>query len=399
MNRTKPLLSLIAICLAGPFLAGCSEPPEFRLNAVHVLTLEKSLLGDGEKISDEHKRQLGNLLTAMFGTPDEPWFPDLISDADPQNQVVSRELLALAAGPVSSDREGNPRGLYREHCAHCHGITGDGSGPTAAFLNPYPRDFRMGKFKFKSTKIGKAPTDDDLRQVVRNGVPGTAMPSFKLLSDEEIDTLVNYVKYLSIRGQTERSLIEQIADLDNEPLVAAQGSVDDDEFRDQLAIAVEESFLDVVDRWASSREPTPVPKLPRWFLSSRISYTIKGRELFYGKANCVQCHGTTGLGDGQTENYDEWTSEWLKRANVDLNDPAEIAEFINSGALPPRKIRPRNLRHRVFRGGSRPQDVYRRIANGIDGTLMPATPTLDDDEIWSLVAFVLELPYQELTDE
>ena len=29
--------------------------------------------------------------------------------------------------------------LYREHCAHCHGISGDGVGPTAVFLNPYPR--------------------------------------------------------------------------------------------------------------------------------------------------------------------------------------------------------------------------------------------------------------------
>jgi mono/diheme cytochrome c family protein len=73
---------------------------------------------------------------------------------------------------------GNVRGLYREHCAHCHGITGDGAGPTAGFLNPYPRDYRKGWFKFKSTPLDVRPTHDDLKKIVLDGIPGTAMPSF-----------------------------------------------------------------------------------------------------------------------------------------------------------------------------------------------------------------------------
>ena len=65
-------------------------------------------------------------------------------------------------------------------------MSSHGRGPTAAFLNPYPRDFRMGTFKFKSTPIGMKPTDDDLRRILLNGVAGTAMPSFKLLNEGEI---------------------------------------------------------------------------------------------------------------------------------------------------------------------------------------------------------------------
>ena len=91
-------------------------------------------------------------MTAAFGTPDEPDFPGLVED-DPEVNLVTREHLVSAAGPVASLEDGEAQGLYREHCVHCHGISGDGSGPTSAFLNPYPRDFRLGKFKYKSTPL------------------------------------------------------------------------------------------------------------------------------------------------------------------------------------------------------------------------------------------------------
>ena len=96
--------------------------------------------------------------------------------------------------------------MYRRHCAHCHGISGDGRGPTAGILNPYPRDYRSGVFKFKSTYTASQPTDDDLRKTVHDGIPSTAMPAFALLPPDEVEALVEYVKYLSIRGQMEAAL-------------------------------------------------------------------------------------------------------------------------------------------------------------------------------------------------
>ena len=113
----------------------------------------------------------------------------------------------------------------------------------------------------------------------------------------------------------------------------------------------------------------------------------------------MQCHGETGIGDGQTENYDDWTNEWLKRANVDPNKPEQVNPFLQAGALPPRKIRPRNLRDLVFRGGSHPNDLYRRVKAGIEGSNMPAAPALSDVEIWSLVAYLIELPYESIIKE
>ena len=122
----------------------------------------------------------------------------------------------------------------------------------------------------------------------------------------------------------------------------------------------------------------------------------RGKELFHSTGGCVQCHGETGLGDGQTESFDDWTA-WAKEANIDLRERASYAPYVAAGALPPRFVRPRNLNMKVFRGGNHPDDIYRRINNGIEGTPMPSTVTLEKtpDDIWALVAYVKSIPYEK----
>ncbi len=381
-------MKVITVAFLVVMAAGCSPEPEFRINAVHKLTIEKEFL-DGKPVSQDQISQMGNALTALFGTPEQPAFPVHLTD----EPIVSLDNLFMASGAVASDRLGLHRGLYREHCAHCHGISGDGAGPTASFLNPYPRDFRLGKFKFKSTGLSQPPTDDDLQRILQEGIPGTAMPSFRLLDEAEIDALVDYVKFLSIRGKVEIELLEEIAQLDEgDALLASKGTVPGKEFEDQFDLMMEEVVLPTLEKWTErEKNVTDVPEIPKDFLFTRQQLAPLGARLFFGKANCAQCHGATGLGDGQTQNYDEWTNEWLKRAKVDENNPAEIAEFLGVGAMKPRKSRPRNLALRVFRGGSTHTDLYRRIANGIEGTTMPNAKALQPDEIWALVAYVLEM--------
>ncbi|MEO1993167.1 MAG: cytochrome c, partial [Pirellulales bacterium] len=154
---------------------GCGETPSaaFRLNMVEATK---------QRLTSGQERQVATILLAMFGTPDEP-------HCLPESGLDEAKL-RLAAGPVRSDISGRKNGLFREHCVHCHGVTGDGLGPTAAFLNPYPRDYRPGVFKFKSTERADKPTDQDLVRILHNGIVGTSMPSFALLSDLEIDALV-----------------------------------------------------------------------------------------------------------------------------------------------------------------------------------------------------------------
>ena len=182
-------LAILTFAACGPV-----EPPEFQFNAVEQLKQERLFLDEGETFPPSAREEVTSILRVLFGSPDQPRFPN------PSSSVVDSERLDMAAGPVESDIDGTPHGLYREHCAHCHGISGDGAGSTAALLSPYPRDFRMGKFKFKSTPLRTPPTDQDLTRILHNGIPGSAMPSFRLLAEEEITALVDYVKYLSMRG-------------------------------------------------------------------------------------------------------------------------------------------------------------------------------------------------------
>ncbi len=77
--------------------------------------------------------------------------------------------------------------------------------------------------------------------VLRNGVPGTAMPSFDLLPDAQIESLVEYVKYLSMRGETEIRLIAAMADL-------SEGA----QLEQTRAVLVDEILKPVVETWTAA---------------------------------------------------------------------------------------------------------------------------------------------------
>src|SRR3712207_6472840 len=112
--------------------------------------------------------------------------------------VVALTLFTWDLGPGTSDLLAQaPRGkaVYDKWCAGCHGDTGAGDGPAAAYMLPRPRDFTRGVYKIRSTASGEIPTDGDLRHVIDEGMPATAMPDWKELLDErERDDLVAYVK-------------------------------------------------------------------------------------------------------------------------------------------------------------------------------------------------------------
>jgi mono/diheme cytochrome c family protein len=389
---TAALLCGLALAAVG---CGRTPPAEFRLNMVEATK---------QRLTPEQERQVATVLLAMFGTPDEP-------TVLPETGLDEAKL-RLAAGPVRSDIVGRKNGLYREHCVHCHGITGDGLGPTAAFLNPYPRDYRPGVFKFKSTERADKPTHADLVRILHNGIPGSSMPSFALLPPVQVDALAEYVKYLAMRGETELALMRAFFELDDED----QGKLP--EAREFL---VAETLEPIAARWRDADAARiPVPEMPAGIdLAASIA---KGKELFYGdKANCVKCHGITALGDGQANDYDDWNKaiveigkevssgkekaaetqtaslspEQMAQHKADVAWLEKFDRVLEGDALRPRTIPPRNLRHGIYRGGRRPLDLYYRIHAGIYGAPMPAAAgTVPPEDIWHIVNYVLSLPYQ-----
>jgi mono/diheme cytochrome c family protein len=304
-------------------------------------------------------------------------------------------------------------------------VTGDGAGPTAVFLNPYPRDYRRGTFKFKSTPRQSKPTHEDLRSILINGIPDTAMPSFRTLPSNELEALIHYVRYLSIRGETERSLV-QYALLELEPADEEKNIAEERLFniesptRGPRAAEIREYVTPIVQKWLDAEsEATPVAP-PSWLADGaelsherEVELLKHGRELFYGKvAACVKCHGNAAIGDGQTTDYDDWTKELEPTVPEALDEYLALGRSVfpprGSFVFPPRNIQPRNLRMGHYRGGRRPVDIYLRILNGIDGTPMPALSAVlkkegeqkigvTHDDIWALVYYVRSLPYESIS--
>ena len=413
-------LSVLAL---GIVLPGCDsvDPPAFRMNMVEAVSYETDA---------DYQQEIANVLAGLFGTPDEPF-------ALPATGLDQSQL-NRSAGPAWSDEDGYNYGLYRKHCVHCHGITGDGRGPTAQFLNPYPRDYRPGVYKFKSTYNPAKPTDKDLHTILVNGIPGTAMPSFSLLPGSEVESLVEYVKYLSYRGEMETKLIQYVFDelgetekldengdeiIDPDTGEAEMERIVFDPAKDPEQMeAVMAMLEEVVDAWDEADEMIIAPseefipsddRSPEEILAS----IEKGRELFFNKdkGNCYSCHGPTGLGDGQQDDYNNWQKahkkfleETAKMAESDELDDDEYEllsqrEEVADSLYPLRNAIPRNLRQSVYRGGRRKLDIFRRIYTGIAGTPMPgggpASPSakagaLSEDEIWNIVDYVYSLPYE-----
>jgi mono/diheme cytochrome c family protein len=96
---------------------------------------------------------------------------------------------ALATGPADAGKA-----IYDKHCSQCHGEQGDGKGPAAPHLRPRPRDFTSGKFKIRTTPNGALPTDDDLKSIIKRGMPYSSMPAWPQFNDQELAALVAYIK-------------------------------------------------------------------------------------------------------------------------------------------------------------------------------------------------------------
>jgi cbb3-type cytochrome c oxidase subunit II len=85
--------------------------------------------------------------------------------------------------------------VYSEHCAECHGDTGNGDGFAARELPIMPGDF-----------TGEQPTLEESVRVLREGVKGTSMaPWTDRLSDEEIVAVSHYIREFFVDdGETRR---------------------------------------------------------------------------------------------------------------------------------------------------------------------------------------------------
>ena len=159
LHSTLAPLKLILVVIV--CLGGCNTRQiEYQSNRLHVASLSDDDSPESVvKAADSAK----SVLVDLLGSPDYPQWPTGLP------VVVDMLKVSRSAGPVGRDESKVERGLYRKHCVQCHGIAGDGAGPAASLLSPYPRDFRRGTFKFKSTPLAKKPTHQDIVRTIENG--------------------------------------------------------------------------------------------------------------------------------------------------------------------------------------------------------------------------------------
>jgi len=262
--------------------------------------------------------------------------------------------------------------LYRSNCLHCHGLDGDGRGPTGHWINPHPRDYRQGIFKFASSAqvANRKPRREDLKRVLVNGIEGTTMPSFHLLKDEELEALVSYIIHLSIRGEAEFAVLQElIADAQQSPPPPS----------DPIILRVRNKADEIARSWLEAQKTEIKPIKPPEYKSEdeRLASAARGYKVYSDKnVACAGCH--LNYGRDAAFRYDAW------------------------GTI----VKPRNFFSNMYRGGRRPIEVYWRIAGGINGADMapfaknPAAITPEEDaQIWDLISFLNTLPYPEKRQE
>jgi len=333
-----------------------------------------------------------------------------VLDVELTNAPAEKDAVIFGPGQVLA----NGRMLYAEHCQHCHGTAGDGQGPTAPYLNPRPRDYRLGIFKFTTTNSESRAHRDDLARVIENGVAGTYMPSFKLLTDDESAAIVEYVMWLSMRGNVEESLVKTLADGYSREAVRdrvkkasekrkadEEDGITDGEYETRKSIKQEfidmvngpdeipYEFESIVERiatgWETSQTEEAMVRPKDSYPGSSAESISRGRQLYLSPdLNCVSCHGEAGYGDG-AQTYTITKSMITKEDN-------ELPGLYDNWGNP---VKPRNLHSGIFRGGRRPIDLYSRVDAGIKGTPMPPFGAkLSDQQVWDLVNYIYSVPFE-----
>lgn len=148
--------------------------------------------------------------------------------------------------------------LFENRCSGCHGIKGDGRGPASSMLDIKPRDLTRGIFKFKSGASGTMPTTADLMKTLNQGLPGSSMPSFRLMTEVEKLSLIEYVKTLAPNEWAKKP---------------------------------------VADGKGLTQRPKGVFEKKDDF----IAYAKKG-QVWFQELGCTSCHGVSGRGDGPSAN-------------------------------------------------------------------------------------------------
>ncbi|TMB26857.1 MAG: c-type cytochrome [Deltaproteobacteria bacterium] len=118
------------------------------------------------------------------------------------------------------------------------------------------------------------------------------------------------------------------------------------------------------ERWKTEQVPPPVEAPPA---PPRTAAAVKAGAEVYKATGCAFCHGEKGLADGSS----------APSLTYDSGKPVVPANFTKLAD---------------FKCGNRPEDIFRTITAGMDGTPMPTfAEALTIEQRWQIVYFIQSL--------
>ncbi|MBI4892435.1 MAG: c-type cytochrome [Acidobacteria bacterium] len=138
----------------------------------------------------------------------------------PAFRIPDEEFRAMAAYLASRKTplaSASGADTYKALCQRCHGEKGDGHGPVAIYLDPYPRDLtKAGFINSKST--------ERLTNSIKSGVAGTSMPAWgQVLKEEQVQGVLQYV-FATFTKEPRREL-KPLKAPDQNPVASSADSV------------------------------------------------------------------------------------------------------------------------------------------------------------------------------
>jgi mono/diheme cytochrome c family protein len=267
-----------------------------------------------ESLTEGERWQVIDYIRTIFAHPVE---------RDPEEGDPSGEYANLT-NPVPLDvatlEDG--KAIFTRQCSICHGDSGRGEGPYGSGLLPIPPDF-------SAVQDYAEWTDSDYYWRISEGIPFTAMPTWKIeYSEEERWKVVHYIRV----NFTQTEQRPQTSETQDFPGIYTAQTMPE-------TVSIEELLNQNLDQ--------PQPVTPS-FESGKSTYLT----------HCAHCHGLTGIGDG-------WDGEYLD-------------------------VKPANFTGEMVRGLS-DGDWFARVSLGLQNSAMPTWGELvSAGDRWNVIKYVSE---------
>jgi len=208
-------------------------------------------------------------------------YNNTIANANSSNESRTEYADLIAVGKI----------LFAQRCLPCHGASGIGQGPYARHVNQHPANL--------NDRISNFPGVDYHFWRVMEGVPGTAMPPWKLsITEEAIWKIISY----------EKTFVDGVVRV-------IPGDFSDSEAED----------------FGNKGIISPIVK-------DDMNYT-EGMRIF--NLYCAQCHGVDGQGDGPASVYINPQPANFTETNNDFQTQGQwfwkVSEGVETTNMPPWK--------------------------------------------------------------